>query len=276
MGYANSMYHGMNSSFAHGDYSFSSAVELKYAYFFAPKWGIGIGAGVSNFSAKGTLNMEGVKPHYNDPAFDPSGKRYYDLHYKTENLVEQQRIRAVETPLQLNFEHHPIDNRLGIFAGLGAKGYFPFISAQSTFPQGKGSLTVTGYEKFTNTRYADPPHFGKQDIRSTPLSVKLNYSVDAIADFGIIFRLSDACNFYAGFHGSYGFLDVLPKTSGKKDFIPPEHNSLFSVNSLLTSNILREYNGYVKDNQLNWPKADEQWNRWQAGIKIGIHFKAKK
>ena len=128
------------------------------------------------------------------------------------------------------------------------------------------------YEAFTNTRYSDLPHFGAQDVRTTPETVKLQYSIDAIADFGALFRLSRVCDLYAGVYGSYGLIDVLPKVADKKDFITPEPNKLFSINSLLSSNILAEYNGYIRDNRLNWKQANEQWNRWQAGIKIGIHF----
>jgi hypothetical protein len=271
-GYASAMYGKIDNSFIHTDYSLSSAAELRYAFFFSQKWGVSLGAGLSNYAAKATLNMEGVIPHYNDPSFDPSGQRYYNLSYKTDNLTEQQRIWALETPLQFHYEHRSAGGKRGVFAGLGAKGYFPVISAQSVFPKDKGTLTVTGYDPFTDTWFDSPPHFGKQDIRTTPAKAKLNYSVDAIADLGGIFRLSAACDFYAGVYGSYGFMDVLPRAAGKKDFITPEPNQLFTVNSLLSSNILSEYNKYVQANRLDWDKADKHWRRWQAGIKIGIHF----
>ena len=270
-GYGNSIYDGINESFIHSHYSFSSALELKYAFFFAPKWGFSIGMGVSRFDAKATLNIEGVIPHYNDPVFDPSGQRYYDLYYQTNNLVEKQRIYALEAPLQFHFEHHI--GRNGIFASLGARGYFP-ISAQSVFPQGQGTLTTKGYEEFTDTWYTDPPHFGERDARATPAKVKLNpYSVDAIAEFGGIFPISHKCDFYVGVYGSYGFMDVLPKAADKKNFITPEQNNGFAVNSLLASNFLNEYNKYIDNNNLNWKKVDEKWNRWQIGVKVGLHIK---
>ena len=273
-GFAGSIYDKTDESYIYAAYSLGSVLELKYAYFFAPKWGVSIGTGISFFTAKGVLNMDGVIPHYNDPAFDPSGQQYYDLHYKADNLSERQRIWALETPLQFHFEHRFAGNRQGIYAGLGAKGYFPF-AAQSTFPQDNGTLTLTGYEAFTDTRYTEPPYFGRQDVRKTPATTKLQYSIDAIADFGGLFRISDACDLFVGVYGSYGLMDVLPKTGDKKDFITPEHNSLFYVNSLLSSNIFGKYNNYIQDNHLSRKKTDEKWNRLQAGIKIGIHFKMK-
>jgi len=269
MGYANTIFDKIDPSFINADYSLSSSLELRYAFFFAPKWGISLGAGVSDFSAKATLNMEGVIPHYNDPSFDPSGHQYYDLYYKTENLKEKQQIRALEIPLQFHFENRPANGKIGLFAGLGAKAYLPIITAQSVFSQADGTLTVTGYESFTDTWFTDAPHFGRQDVRTTPATVKLNYSVDAIADFGGLFRLSDACDLYAGIHAGYGLMDILPKQADKKDVITPERSNLFVINSLLATNMLAEYN------KSNLQKVDEKWNRWQAGIKIGIHFKIR-
>jgi outer membrane protein OmpA-like peptidoglycan-associated protein len=103
--------------------------------------------------------------------------------------------------------------------------------------------------------------------------VNLRWSIDAIADFGGVFRLSPVYDLYVGVYGSYGFMDVLPKAADKKDFISPEHNKIFAVNSLLATNFLGEYNKYVKANNLNWKSANEKWNRWQVGIKVGVHIK---
>jgi len=273
--YANSMYNKVNQSFIYENYTYSQAVEIKYACFFAPEWGVGFGAGMSQFAAKNTLNIEGVIPHYNDPAFDPTGQRFYDLHYKTDNLTEQQRVWALETPVQFYFEHRTTNGKRGIHASLGAKGYLPVIQAQSKYLQDDGTLTIAGYDAFTDTRYTEPPHFGKQDVSATPATTKLRYSIDAIADLGGLFRLSNVCDLYIGVYGSYGLMDILPNAADKKDFITPEPNNLFFVNPLLSSNILGEYNSYIQDNHLSWKKTDGQWNRWQAGIKIGIHFKMK-
>jgi outer membrane protein OmpA-like peptidoglycan-associated protein len=259
----------MNKSFLHKNYSLSSALELKYAFFFAPKWGISLGVGLSNFAAKGTLNIGGVIPNYDDPAFGLA--KSYDLHYQTDNLVEKQQIWALVVPLQFHFEHR-VRGRHGISAALGARGYFPIISAQSKFPQGKGSLTTSGYEEFTNAWYTDAPHFGKRDARITPASVKLRPSVDIIADFGGIFSVSHNCDFYLGVYGSYGFMNILPEIDDKKDFITSEPNDGFTVNSLLASNFLSEYNQYVEKNNLDWKTANEEWKRWEVGIKIGVHL----
>jgi len=271
-GYANSIYDGINKSYLYKNYSISSALELRYAFFFAPKWGISLGAGVSKFAAKGTLNIDDVIPHYNDPGFDFYGEgRFYDLRYKTNNLVEKQQVWALEIPLQFHFEHRARTGH-GITVGLGAKGYLPIISAQSKFPQGKGTLTTSGWEEFTHTLYTDAPHFGERDARLTPATVKLKPSVDLIADLGGIFSVSPKCDLYLGVYGSYGFMNVLPNAEDQKDFISSEPNNAFTVNSLLASNFLNEYNQYVERKNLDWKKTGEEWKRWQVGVKIGVHL----
>jgi len=271
IGYANDIYTRMNNDFIHSGFSCSESMEARYSWFFARKWGLSFGVGVSHFFAKGTLNIEGMIPDYDDPYFDHSG-HWYDLHYKTKDLVERQHIWALETPLQFHFEHRK-GRRPGIHIGLGARGYFPIILAQSVFPQNKGYLTTAGYEEFTNTWYTDPPHFGKQETRLTPSIVKLKPSVDITADLGMIFRLCCASDLYVGIYGSYGFLNILPEDADKKDFITSEQGNPYTVNSLLGSNILNNYNKYIDDNKLDWKKANEEWKRWQVGVKVGFHIK---
>jgi len=265
MGYTNNIYNKVE--FIHPSCPYSAILEMKYAFFFAPKWGVSLGAGVSRYAAQGTLNISGFILEHNDPLY---GNGTYNLHYKTNNLVEKQRILALEAPLQFHFEHRV--GRNGLFASLGATGYFPIILAQSKYPQGRGSITTSGYDAHKNVMYEDlPMRFGTGDARVTPAKANMNISVDAVAEFGGIFRISESCDFYLGVYGSYGFLDILP--TEKRNFITSEPNSTFTINSLLASNYLSEYNNYIEQNNLGWKKAAEKWNRWQAGAKIGFHIK---
>jgi len=272
MGYANSIYDRMNNSFIHKNYSLSSTLEARYAYFFHANWGVSLGAGLSCFAAKGTMNFDGVILRYDDPDFDHNNLgRYYNLHYKANDLVEQQRIWSLEVPLQGHFEHF-FNQKYGIFASLGAKFHLPLWS-RSTFP--KGELTTKGYEPLTGAWWEnEPPRFGKQNTGDVPATAKLRWTVDAIADFGGLLRLSPVHDLYVGVYGSYGFMDVLPKAADKKDFITPEQNRLFHFNALPATNILGEYNKKAKTN--GWKTVSEKWNRWQVGIKVGIHIKPAK
>jgi len=253
-GYTNSIYDNLNESSLYKDYSTGSVLEVKYGYFFTQKWGAGIGLGLAHFAAQATLNNKGMLPHYNDPFFDPEGLQFYDLYYKFDNVVEKQQIWGLELPLQMHFEYL-FHNQHGIMASLGVKGYFPVISAKTVF-KGDSYIVTEGYEAFTDTWYETQPHFGKKEVSTTPKSVKLRCSADIIAEFGGIIHLNEKCNLYIGAYGSYGFLDILPKDSDKKDIITPENDNTFFTNHLLESNSLTE-----------------KWNRWQIGVKVGVHLK---
>jgi outer membrane protein OmpA-like peptidoglycan-associated protein len=272
--YANNIYNRVKDDFANTNYSFGSILEIKYAYFFTKQWGISIGAGISNYTSKATLNFSGVIPHYNDPDFDPGvypEERFYDLHYKGRDLREKQVMWALEVPLMVQFEHK-FDSRKGIYAGLGAKFFFPFLT--KSYFTGEGSIYTEGYEEFTDYWYTnldDPFRFGDRVVNTTSAKVKMRPSADITADFGGIFTLSNAVDLYVGIYGSYGFLDILPKSENKTDFIANTAANPQTINSTLASNFLPDYNAYA-DNQ-GLKKVSEKWNLWQAGIKIGIHIK---
>jgi len=279
-GYTNNIYSRVNDISA--NYSYSALFEMKYAYFFKEKWGFSLGAGVSRFSAKGTLGMSNMLKEFADGDFNmllPQGtNRVYDLYYKATDLVEKQQIWAVEVPFQFNFEHK-VNRTSGIYAGLGATGYFP-IHASSKFPKGNGTLTTWAFEDAFKCWYgqkwnANDQHFGDTPIGVAPKVVKMRPSVDIVGEFGGIFRLSEIADLYLGVYGSYGFLDILPKAENKADFISFDINNTsepYVVNSLLASNYLSVYNETNKDVD-GFKPVSEKWNRWQAGVKVGFHIK---
>ena len=245
---------------------------MKYAFFFAPKWGFSLGLGVSRYAAKATLNTKGHLPDLVDNGFlpnapgNPTGHEepyMYDARYEAKDLVERQQIFALEVPLQFHFEHK-VNKNTGIFASLGATGYFPVLLAQSKFS--KGSVITSGYSPYTDCTYTYMRHFGKEEANTVSPDPKMRMSVDAVAEFGGIFRISEICDFYLGAYGSYGFFDLLPKE--KANFLVAGADS-YTVNSVLASDYLQQYNEMYNDGKA----VSEKWNRWQIGAKVGFHIK---
>ena len=273
--FSNNIYNRVNDAFIYTNYSFGSILELKYAYFFTEHWGLSLGVGVSKFSAKGTMNFNGIIEKYPDQLFDQfSGRDIdYDLIFKGNGFVEKQNIWAVEVPLQAQFEHK-FGGKHGIYAGLGVKGFFPF-AANSKFPGKEGSITTTGYEESFNVLYQDlPGRFETRAGTATPSKVKMRCSIDLQADFGGVFGISRKADLYVGVYSSLGFLDILPKGENKLPFIEPTPVDVnYSINSLLGSNYLANYNTYVERNGLDWKVAEEKWRYFQVGLKIGVHIK---
>jgi outer membrane protein OmpA-like peptidoglycan-associated protein len=236
------------------------------------------------------MNDGGVIYNYNDPAFDAliDPDREYDLKYHVNGLVEKQSMWAIEVPLLAQFEHK-FGGKNGIYAGLGVKGYFPF-TAKSRFP-GEVDITTVGYESFVDNHGVNQYHelqgrFGTGHVRSNYRSDKVNKmrcSFDLQAEFGGIFQLNKKLDLYVGLYGSYGFLNILPKVEKQIEFIVPPitpnpdnatTDIYYNLPSLLASDILVDYNNYIKENNKDWKETKNKWNLWQVGLKVGIHIKA--
>lgn len=268
----NNIFNRINNDYAHTNHSLGSILDIKYAYFFNEHWGISAGVGVGYYSTKATLNMNGEVRNYNDPAFSENAgvNTSYHLRYRSDNLVEKQRIWAIEVPIQANFEHK-FGGRNGIYAGLGIKGYFP-IAAKSIFDN-SGTISTRGYEEFTGALYQDMPnHFGTTSYNGRTTKAKLRPSVDLQIDFGGIFTLNNRADLYVGLYSSLGFLNILPKDENKVDFLEPGEGGTMRVNPLMASNFLADYNASNAGNA-DFKSVREQWHLFQVGLKVGVHIK---
>ena len=275
----NNIFNRLHNDFATTNYSVGSILELKYAYFFNENWGITAGVGIGHYATKANLNIHGVINKFNDPEFAelaqasyPDGEKpTYDLYYNSDNLVEKQKIWAVEIPLQAVYENK-FGGRNGIYAALGVKAFIP-VAAKSIFDN-EGTITTKGYEELYDIMYQDMKyHFGVLDYKSHSVKTKLRASLDFQLDFGGIFGIARNADFYVGVYSSIGVLDILPKGENKVDFITTnESNNGLNINPLMASNYLTEYNR-LNENTADFKAVREKWNLFQVGVKVGFHFK---
>ena len=268
----NNIYNRLNDDFARTNYSLGSILELKYAYFFNEHWGISAGVGIGHYATKAVLNINGKIPQYNDPAFTSHLDEdvTYDLYYRSDKLVEKQKIWAVEIPVQAVFEHK-FGGRHGIYAGLGVKAFIP-VAAKSIFDN-DGTITTKGYENHFDVWYQDlPNHFGTTSYNAVSSKTKLRCSVDLQFDFGGVFGLTRNLDFYLGVYTSLGFLDILPKEDNKVDFITPSEAGGITLNPLMSSKFLAEYNA-ANAGKADYKEIREKWNLFQVGVKIGFNIK---
>ena len=276
----NNIFNRLHNDFAVTNYSLGSILELKYAYFFNENWGITAGVGIGHYAAKANLNIHGVIEKFNDPAFAEfartSGAPTYDLIYRSENLVEKQKIWALEIPVQAVYENK-FGGRNGLYAALGVKAFIP-VAAKSVFDN-EGTVTTKGYEELYNILYQDMPnHFEILDYKSHSVKTKLRASLDFQADFGGIFGIARNTDLYVGVYSSIGVLDILPsanqdKKKHKVDFITPnETNSGLNINPLMASDYLAKYN-ILNANTADYKAVKEKWRLFQVGVKVGFHFK---
>lgn len=258
--------------------------ELGYAYFFDRHWGIGLGVGIQRQSARANLNFRGVIPdaadlsYYNESSLHNTN---YDLLYSTKNLVEKQVIWAVDVPLTAQF-HHFFNEKNGLFASLGVRGYFPIYNRSKVVD---GSLVTEGWDEYYHLHYVHEycvnHGFDEYSIEGNG-SAKLRCSVDLEANFGGLFRINNKVDFYVGLFCNYGFLDILPKAENRHLYVEPTDNAYrFSYNGLLGSNaeILNDQsvisNYHVdQDGHTNILNEDVignfKWHNLQVGLKLGL------
>ena len=258
-------------------YSHSTMLDIDYAYFFNEHWGLSLGVGLNRLAAKASISKSGVISDFDvlfDNAFDEpvTYDPNYDLFYDAHGLKEKEVVWAVEVPLKVHFDWR-FDGRNGIYAALGAQGYFP-IKAFNKY-KGEGSVTTMGYEELFNQWYMQhmengeikmDNHFPDASYTGRGKNVKLRPSVDLVADFGGVFAISKKADFYVGAYCKYGFLNILPKE--KTSLIGTNDQGEVTFLGTLGSDMLDNAyaNGDIKKNKT-------KWNLLQVGLKAGFHFK---
>jgi outer membrane protein OmpA-like peptidoglycan-associated protein len=236
-------------------FTYSAMFEFGYAYLWHRKVniGIGIGAGIGHvrplvtYSDHKTINV-------NDNGYvsgDPDAR--YDLTYTATDFKERQRVWAVEIPLTAQLEKKFGNQRNGIYAALGVKGYFPFAS-RVDFPGGKFELDGI-YDENLNLKMDDlVVHLDDQKLEGYHLKTKMRCSIDILGEFGGIFGITKITDFYVGVYATYGFLNIYPKD--KID--------------LAGLNVVDPRLSQITNNYVN---MSDKWNLLQIGLKVGFHFK---
>lgn len=266
MAWSNNVYNRVDN--IQQKYAFGNVLEAGYSYFFHPKMGVGLGVGISKLSAKALLGNGGSIFVYDENYVPGAEDGSYEMFFLCDKFAEKQNIWAIEVPLTFQFEHKMgASQRNGIFASLGVKGYFP-ISSRTNFTG--GDLAFSGYDPYLNCVWPkdmdvhfEPAHMGENYAKT-----KLRSSIDLIADFGGLFYLTKHTDFYLGIYGSYGFLDLLPKSEKKVTYIQKDGSNAPTVEGMLNSNALEAYNLAYPDNTIS-----EKWNLVNAGVKVGFRFK---
>lgn len=265
-------------------------IELGYTYMFTKNWGLGLGVGFQRLASRMNLNIRGVIPDYDDPAYSAQSNHdtRYDFIYQTKNMIEKQVIYAVEVPLTAVWEYpFKKNDKLGLYAQLGLRGWFPVYNRSKLIG---GTLETSGYDDYYNVlyeaEYCVGHGFDKYEVEGNG-TAKLRCSFDLQGDFGGIFKINNKLDFYAGVYCTYGFLDILPKAENRHYLCEPttDANKL-TYNGLLGSNfdilydqdVLANYPTSTQSNTTNVLREDVignfHWHNLQVGVKVGFHIKA--
>ena len=236
-------------------FTYSAMFEVGYAYLWGRKVniGIGIGAGIGHvrplvtYGDHRTINV-------NDNGYvldDPDAR--YDLTYTAKDFQVRQKVWAVEVPLTVQLEKKFGNQRNGIYAALGVKGYFPF-SSKVDFPDGTFELEGI-YDPDLNLDMQQLDiHLDDQRLDGYHAKTKMRCSIDILGEFGGIFGITKITDIYVGAYASYGFLNIYPKAQ-------------VDIEGL---NVVDPRLSQIAGKYVN---MKDKWNLLQIGLKVGFHFK---
>lgn len=241
-------------------------------YFFNYNWGISLGVGLSQYKGYGRYaneyTYEGMTDA--DPFFPTSN---YNLHLKLGNWKEEQKAYFLEIPLMAVYQKKwGKRERLGMYAGLGAKLQLPIIKQEYRVIDGS-RLEVSGiYSEDHGMIIDDLPAygFGTNDNTGYKGDMKLKLGLAGTAEVGMLVSLSQRIDLSVGAYFDYSFLNMKDgETGANGDLISPEDGSnTIHPSSYVGDNI--QYNGYVNS------KIVERVNPYSIGGKVGLRVKLGK
>ena len=247
---------------SHEQAGVSALIQLQYAYYFHPHWGIGLGLWMTNYTSHGYL--EGNYSFSGPGVVDTDGENYEHHALLTKTWVERQILHVAAIPISLQAQTFGRSNRAGVFFDLGvAPGYA--IMRDYHVLQGeiehygvythRGNADLHNSHEFTTVDYANG---GSADVKEKG-TIAVKPLITTFADLGLLVRMSKQTDFLLGVYGQYTVNNIQNanlQPLGWKDARFPNID-------------MPGYNGILASSNLQKGGA---LHPWEAGIKLGVHW----
>ncbi len=230
--------------------SFSALLQLQYAYYFHPNWGVGVGLWFTNYTSFAHI---GGDYQWKDQT-DTDYELHYDHTASVQNWRERETIHNLGIPISLQFQMRKEDWKAGIFAALGVA---PSFSVSKKYKVLEGEIDHSGYYPAWDLTLTDMHEFGKKDYKDAPQSKgKLSVRPQAtfFADLGALIPLTKQIDLLVG--GYFNISMNNANSSDKADLGWKDDTFTF----------MNEYNGAYATTLANGSHP------WEAGVKVGIHW----
>ena len=238
--------------------SFSALLQLQYAYFFHPNWGVGAGLWFTNYTSMAHI---GGAYTWLDQT-DTDTEQHYDHTAKVNRWRERQTIHNIAIPISLQFQYKKEDWKAHIFASLGIA---PAFSVFKKYKVLEGAIMHSGYYPAWGLTLDHMHEFGEIHYESNPCALGVKHEpkqgtlsvrpqVVVFADLGALIPLTRQIELFLGGYFNISVNDANGSANhpiGWKDD---------------TFTFMDEYEGaYATD-------LASASHPWQAGIKVGIHW----
>lgn len=236
-------------------------LSVRYAYFFTPEWGVGVGADFSTYGSRAKLNTTIQW----DGQADTDGE-IYNHRAITHDWQEDQRTYMLSIPITVQYQHR-FNDKVGIFTALGGFVGMPLVSNyhlvsgsvehRGFYPQWNlelhGLANHDFYTEYIGNDFTKDPH----SISFKPIAAGVK------VDLGVIVPLTKQLDLFAGVYGSVVCNDI---QSGQHEL--GWQQTAFS--DYRQHAFMPEYQGIANSTYTNAVRP------WAVGIKVGVHFRPAK
>ena len=230
--------------------SFSALLQLQYAYFFHPNWGVGAGLWFTNYTSHAHIGGQYQWTGQTDTDLETN----YDHTSQVHTWRERETIHNLGIPISLQFQMREEHWKAGIFAAIGVA---PSFSVSKKYKVVEGEIAHSGYYPKWDLTLTDVHEFGVKDYKDAPQSkgsLSVRPQVALFADFGTLIPLTKQIDLLLG---AYMNVAVNNANSSEKKALGWKDD---------TFTFMEEYGGaYATD-------LAGASHPWEAGIKIGIHW----
>ena len=229
----------------HVNGSFSALLQLQYAYFFHPHWGIGAGIWFTNYTS-----FAHIGGNYSWLDQIDTDLEHYDHTASVQAWRERESIHNIGIPISLQFQYEKDNWKARIFAALGLA---PAFSVMKQYKVAEGEIDHTAYYPTWNLLLMNTHEFGTKTYEQKG-SLDVRTQVDIFADFGALLPLTKQIDLFLGGYFNCALNDA---NSSSKHALGWKDD---------TFTFMEEYTGAYA---LDMAGASHPW---EAGVKVGIHW----
>lgn len=233
------------------DGGFSALLQLQYAYYFHPNWGVTAGLWFTNYTSHATLKGDF---YWNDQV-DSDTEQHYNHHAHINSWRERETVHSLAIPIGVQWNKY-FNDEIGMYAGLGIAPEFAVhnrykLTSAELVHKGEypaWGLTLEDMHEFATKQYSnDPQAKGKL--------TKVKPAVGIFAEVGGQVFVTKQIDFVFGAYFNCTFNDA----NSHKD-------NAFGVKDDDFSFMTEPYTGLWSTDMAG------KSHPWEVGVKAGIHW----
>ncbi|MBQ7259699.1 MAG: OmpA family protein [Paludibacteraceae bacterium] len=236
--------------------SFSALLQLQYAYFFHPNWGVGAGLWFTNYTSFARLGGAYTWTQYKngDPLIDTDLEQNYHHTATVRAWRERETLHNLGIPISLQFQYQKENWKARIFAAVGIA---PSFSVSKKYRVMEGTIAHSGYYPAWELTLDAMHEFGTKDYKDEPQSkgtLSVRPQVACFADLGALLPLTPQIDLFLG--GYFNIIANDANSSERRDI--GWRDTQFDF--------MDEYAGaYATTNA-------SASHPWEVGVKVGVHW----